>query len=310
LAACLDSIFLSVGDEKDVEIIAIDDGSTDSSGSIIDRYAEQDNRIHVIHQANGGVSAARNAGLACAGGEYIAWIDPDDYVAAEWYPRIREIITECRPDLILLDMASFDDHSKTCKEYGKKDGMIPTERFLSDIVADVHLAAGMPNKVVRRDFWEGVRFDTSLKVLEDYAIIYALVQKMERVYYTNGPLYFYRQHPRSLIHSISSDHSRTGLILAEKRCESVPEYLRRDAQVALGIQRFMFCRYCILSGKEKEQYSSCLRDFRKQAIQLLCYRRLPFLWRIKFFVLAAGLLTLLFRIKTLFLVKKVAEGER
>ena len=79
LEQCLDSI---IGQTyKNLEIILVDDGSTDSSGAICDRYAEQDKRIRVIHRENGGVCAARNTALEAVTGDYIGFVDPDDWCA-------------------------------------------------------------------------------------------------------------------------------------------------------------------------------------------------------------------------------------
>ena len=78
LPACLDSILSQ--DYDALEVILIDDGSTDASGAICDDYAARDSRVRVIHQKNGGAAAAKNAGLRAAGGEYLSFVDSDDYL--------------------------------------------------------------------------------------------------------------------------------------------------------------------------------------------------------------------------------------
>ena len=75
---CLNSIARQT--YKNIEVIMVDDGSTDASGQICDRYCELDERFHVIHKKNGGVSSARNSGLEAARGEYIGFVDPDDWI--------------------------------------------------------------------------------------------------------------------------------------------------------------------------------------------------------------------------------------
>ena len=80
LEKCVDSIL--VLKERDLEVILVDDGSMDGSGAVCDRYAEKDARVSVIHQANGGLSAARNSGLLAASGEYVCFVDSDDYLTS------------------------------------------------------------------------------------------------------------------------------------------------------------------------------------------------------------------------------------
>lgn len=96
LHRCLDSVIEQT--YKNLEVILIDDGSTDHSGEICDDYAAKDVRIHVIHQENQGVSAARNKGLDTAKGEYIAFVDSDDYILPEMYAKMLECIIENNVD--------------------------------------------------------------------------------------------------------------------------------------------------------------------------------------------------------------------
>lgn len=100
------------------EIILVDDGSTDSSGKICDEIAVKDPRIRVIHQQNSGLSAARNAGLAVAKGEYIAFVDSDDYIAQEMYSVMIENMEKY--DLDIIGCTSFRDKGE---KYRAKMGM-------------------------------------------------------------------------------------------------------------------------------------------------------------------------------------------
>ena len=90
IVECLESIFCQIPAE--VQVILVDDGSTDGSGEICDEYARKYPQIEVIHQENKGVAAARNAGLAAAKGEYLLWVDPDDWVSADWFCEIDKAI--------------------------------------------------------------------------------------------------------------------------------------------------------------------------------------------------------------------------
>lgn len=85
---------------QDLEIILVDDGSTDGSSAICDEYAEMDERIHVIHQANGGVSAARNVGISAATGDYLSFVDADDFLEQNAYELFAQQIEKFRPDVL------------------------------------------------------------------------------------------------------------------------------------------------------------------------------------------------------------------
>lgn len=124
LAKCIDSVLKQ--EFKQYEVILIDDGSTDESGTICDKFAEQDKRIVVIHQKNKGLSAARNIGIENAKGEYILFLDSDDY----WHDSSALNIIYSRLNVSNADILSFN-YMKFCddvfeKPYFKQDG---TERI-------------------------------------------------------------------------------------------------------------------------------------------------------------------------------------
>lgn len=97
LRRCVDSLVNQT--YHDLEIILVDDGSPDNCGKICDEYAATDSRIHVIHKQNGGLSSARNAGLEVARGEYIAFVDSDDWVEADTYAKLYELIQQYNADI-------------------------------------------------------------------------------------------------------------------------------------------------------------------------------------------------------------------
>ena len=101
LKRCVDSILAQT--YTDLEIILVDDGSKDSSGAICDEYAKQDQRIQVVHKKNGGVSSARNLGLDLAQGEYIAFVDSDDYLDPNMYEEMYKVALEYNCEVVLTD---------------------------------------------------------------------------------------------------------------------------------------------------------------------------------------------------------------
>lgn len=105
ISRCLDSLFASIektsySGKDHVEIICIDDGSRDDTWSILERYARAHDTIRIFHKENGGVGSARNLGLSQVTGDYISWIDADDYVSDLWYSSIYETLLAQHPDCL------------------------------------------------------------------------------------------------------------------------------------------------------------------------------------------------------------------
>ena len=101
LPRCVDSILNQT--YRELEVILVNDGSTDSSPDICDSYARQDGRVKVLHKPNGGVSSARNAGLDIATGDYISFVDPDDWIESDMYQKLTAYISVEEVDIIRFD---------------------------------------------------------------------------------------------------------------------------------------------------------------------------------------------------------------
>lgn len=126
LKRCVDSILNQTF--TDFELILVDDESTDDSGKICDRYAEQDNRIVVIHKKNGGVSSARNAGLDAAVGEYIAFCDSDDYVLENWLIQMTDKMVNHKVDSVVSNWQLVDENDQVLRVTSFEEGI----KYISD----------------------------------------------------------------------------------------------------------------------------------------------------------------------------------
>ena len=166
LAKCIDSVLKQ--EFKQYEVILIDDGSTDESGTICDKFAEQDKRIVVIHQKNKGLSAARNIGIENAKGEYILFLDSDDY----WHDSSALNIIYSRLNVSNADILSFN-YMKFCddvfeKPYFKQDTNMPLDKLEKNSLEyqvdhDLWIACAW-NKVIKRElFYQGKLYPESVK---------------------------------------------------------------------------------------------------------------------------------------------------
>ena len=120
LSACIESI--QCQSFQDIEIFLVDDGSTDGCFEICEEYKQQDSRIRVIHKANGGLVSARKAGIRAASGDYIAFVDGDDWIEPDMYERMYKVITEQDVDIVMCSRYEDVGNKKSTTE-SRKAGM-------------------------------------------------------------------------------------------------------------------------------------------------------------------------------------------
>ena len=128
---CIESLIKQT--YKNIEIILVDDGSTDSSAEIIDEYANKDSRIIAIHQKNKGVSSARNTGLKAARGEYIGFVDPDDYVDCQMYEVMVNKLQASLADLVVCGYSKIWESSGKTEKFCLTDKIVSAKNCLNDL---------------------------------------------------------------------------------------------------------------------------------------------------------------------------------
>lgn len=197
--------------EKNIECILVDDGSTDSSGDICDQYAKQDERIHVIHKENGGLSTARNAGIKVATGTHISFIDADDYLDLETYEMISTVIEEQNPDCIDFGWKYISDTGEVSYNLNKleKEGLLSLEIIqnkilppLLNLVKDDNnfIYDFAVNKIYKKDilFEKNILFDETRRTWEDRVFVVEYLKYCNNFYSMNQCYYNYVSVPNSL----------------------------------------------------------------------------------------------------------------
>ncbi len=190
---------------KDLEIILVNDGSTDGSLAICETWGERDGRIKIISQENAGLSAARNTGLSAATGEYVYFVDSDDYISSELCERSIDRLRETKADIACFDIMRVDDagNNRGMIENGQGDSLIKGEAALVHLVSgEIHDSAC--NKLIKRGLFNGVAFPVGCK-FEDLGTTYKLFLKSKEICFLPEVFYYYRKRSDSIIGSMSID---------------------------------------------------------------------------------------------------------
>lgn len=209
----------------DFELLLIDDGSTDASSGICDRYQEQDARIRVRHQSNQGVSAARNLGLSLAQGDYIYFVDSDDYLHERLLEQLYGLAEETRAEVTICGFKAT--RSLLEPTQGEVKGIRRTldqTEAIQDLLYPTKLGMGIGiwNKLFRRDCLAGLRFAADLSMNEDKLFVCQAFGRATRFAYTSQCLYFYYYRPestcRSKDYSLWLDCVRVGEQVYQQLC--------------------------------------------------------------------------------------------
>lgn len=184
---------------KNLEVFLIDDGSMDRSGIMCDKFASEDPRIHVVHKTNGGPSSARNEGLKYCKGDYIAFVDSDDWIEPELYETLLHFSEEYGTSITgCAAITDFEDGTSSNNHKDRESGLITGNQCALDVLYQTkHAWGAMYAKLFKRELMDGVLFP-NVSHLEDYSISLQLFLKVKEIYFCNMPLYHYTSRQNSL----------------------------------------------------------------------------------------------------------------
>lgn len=210
LQRCIDSILNQTYTE--FEIILINDGSKDNSGKICDEYAQKDTRIKVIHQKNSGVSKSRNVGLQAASGDYILFVDSDDYISPDMIEKLVQKAVVNKSDIVMCNYC-IDKGDDIFPVFMKYNGAYISSQQVKDgllylYYTDNHIGLySLCNKLFKKSIYSlnDICFDVSLKRGEDAWFVFQCLKYCDRVDYISDILYFYYQNDNSIMHTLYDD---------------------------------------------------------------------------------------------------------
>lgn len=250
LRKCVNSILAQT--YQNLEIILVDDGSPDGCGAICDEYARKDSRIRVIHQENAGVSSARNTGIDMALGEYIAFVDPDDWITPDMYECLSRAAEEYHADISICEYYNCWSgkysgwHHPTVRTYKGREGM---EALLTLEIANYPV-----NKLYRKELWADVRYPDG-KIFEDVRTVYKVVEKCETIVSIPEAKYYYRRHGASITNSSQLSNKVECILARMEKFEDVADrYPDQRAFMLKDLMQYAFPLRSAICTQGKEAY--------------------------------------------------------
>jgi len=197
LNRCVESVINQT--YKNLEIILIDDGSTDNSGEICDKLKKKDDRIIVIHKENGGLSSARNAGIDIAKGKYITFIDSDDFVDVSTIDKSIKKMKNNNADILVFNRYYYYENGNKLLRFKiiDKDLVMNSEQAIYEMNNYNNFDMSACCKIFNMNLFKEIRFPIG-KISEDFYVMYLLFDNAKKIVYTSEPLYYYFQRNGSI----------------------------------------------------------------------------------------------------------------
>jgi len=219
---CIDSILMQ--NFENFELILVDDGSPDICGEICDRYADKDKRIKVIHKENGGLSSARNAGLEIAKGDYIGFVDSDDWIEPDMYELLYGMCAEHRCDVAIC---SSQIH------YSNKIVISSNHPFIihdRNTAMKTMLEGKLYDEVVwtklfKRNLLEDIKFPVGMSY-EDTAFTYKVIHKCKKVCFIGEPKYHYIKRDNSMMDRAVKEVKIDSVLIYDEMCKFMERYYK------------------------------------------------------------------------------------
>lgn len=265
LNQCVDSIVNQT--YKNTEIILVDDGSPDKCPEICDAFAKKDKRIKVIHKKNGGLSDARNAGIDYAQGEYLVFIDSDDWIEITM---IEHLLSTCKKyDVKLASCARciMDEDYVSSVAFNGKERVYTAEEALNEVFSGKSMDVAAWDKIYARNLFDGIRFPVG-ENNEDIAVFYKIIDMAGTVAHTGTVEYCYRNRPGSITKLKYSIDSRK---VIEKNLDSIEVFVDKNYPNCMSsLQRYktmniyaLLNKYIKCKGTKKTpEYEYLMNKFR------------------------------------------------
>ena len=209
LDECIESVVTQT--VKNIEIILVDDGSPDRCPQMCDAWAEKDTRVRVIHKKNGGISSARNAGIEVAKGQYIGFVDSDDYIAKNMYEELLRGIQSSEKGIACCSAVIVSEDGSVLRNQSMPDKRIMNVREALDAIFYLNTDVSVWSKLYRREVFDQMRFPEG-ETNEDFPVTVPSIVKAQGMVHVQQCLYYYRQRSGSITKTGTIPENRSLLV--------------------------------------------------------------------------------------------------
>jgi len=249
LKRSLDSILKQT--YKNIEVVLINDGSTDKSRDICEEYQKKDKRVKLINKKNEGVAIARNTGLENSSGNFITFVDSDDVIELDYIECLYNVLLKTKSDISICSFFDVYDEKYICE---KKETVIKefnVEEALESLLYENEVDASPWAKLFKKDLFENINFGTYRK-FEDFATIYKLIMKCNKICYINQKKYYYYHRNNSLMRN---KFSESNLDVLEINKDMNKEIIKVYPNMYLALNNRMMCTYFyLIRNIDKKKY--------------------------------------------------------
>ena len=223
LEKCIQSVINQT--YENLQIILVDDGSPDNCGKICDEYAQKDHRIEVIHKSNGGLSDARNKGLEIAKGEYIGFIDSDDYIESDMYEVLYNLLKQYNADVSICNFYTVSQGKIAIKN--AENGIKEYNRIeiLKEVLLDNNIQSYAWNKLYKKELFDEIKYPVGKKY-EDIGTTFYLLEKCNKVVVTGKPEYYYINRQDSIVNNVTETTITDYIELIMQRYDYIEENIK------------------------------------------------------------------------------------
>lgn len=263
IVKCLESI--SNQTYKNLEVIVINDGSSDNTGKFADEFASKDNRFIVIHKENGGVSSARNKGIDSASGDFIGFVDGDDIIEIDMYEMLVNNAIKYKADISHCGYKLVEKDKETLF-YGTNQVIVQDrKKGLVDLFEGTLIEPSLCNKIFKRDLINYVRLDESIKINEDLYFNVVLFDRANKSVFEDKPKYYYMKRENSA--TTSSINNIRRITDPLKVYEMIVDFYKKDAEMLPYAKKMQIGRniniYNLLALEKKTEFKKLKKEIRK-----------------------------------------------
>lgn len=283
LNKCVESIVNQT--YKNLEILLIDDGSPDSCPEMCDDWAEKDSRIRVIHKENGGLSSARNMGLDNCSGDYVGFIDSDDWIDLNFFETLYNNLKKDGADISVVGVWKvYENGMKSQTEKFTKRTFSREETLHNFLYFKNNLAGGVTDKIFKIELFDDVRFPLGL-IAEDRYVHAVIYSKINKLVFDPVPMYYYLTRENSICTSGLNSHTFDRIEITKMICKYLESinYTDKKAVEYFKMKGYHDVLYKLLTINAPKKYiKEYMRKTRKYFWKTIGNREIPIGFKMKY----------------------------